>query len=148
MRTWPLSVLLVASSLAFGAPPATAQRVGTLAEWKARVLDPASLDLQPFPGATFNQKFTIDQIRLDETAAKMAVYLIPADRMAAAADFYARQLGVSVDTSGVGTAAELRLVRAAPGDRRRAGLTVRVENAHWATGQGQVWLRRDSPAQP
>lgn len=125
--------------------PAWAQRVGTLAEWNARVLDPATLGIAVFPGAAFNRKFTVDQIRLDETPAKMAVYLIGPEQMPAAAAFYASALGSRIEESGLGTAAELRVVRARPDDTRRAGFIVRVENAHWATGKGQIWLRRDAP---
>lgn len=137
-----VAVLVVST----GGGPATAQRVGNLALWKKRVLDPASVGLETFPGSVFNLKFTIDHIRLDESTAKMAVYLIPVDQMQAAAEFFAQHLGTSVTESGTGTMAELRLVRAKREDARRAGLTVRVEHAQWATGKGQVWLRLDPPA--
>ena len=40
---------------------AAAQRVGSLAEWKQRVLEPASIGLELYPGSAFNMKFTIDQ---------------------------------------------------------------------------------------
>jgi hypothetical protein len=40
---------------------------------------------------------------------------------------------------------ELRTVRADADDLKRAGLTVRVEHAQWATGKGQVWLRYEPP---
>ena len=125
--------------------PLHAQRIGTMAEWKARILDPSTLGVDTFPGATLNRKFTIDQIRLDESSATMAVYLISPEAMPAAADFYARQLRTTVETSGVGTAAELRVVRARDGDPHRRGLSVRVEHAQWATGKGQIWMRYDRP---
>ena len=134
-----LATVLVASN-------APAQRVGSLAIWKKRVLDPGALSLDVFPEATFNLKFTIDQIRLDETPAKMAVYLISVDDMAPAAEFFAKQLGVAVDVSGVGTMGEVRIIRAKEDDPKRAGLSIRVENAPWATGKGQIWLRYDAPA--
>jgi len=130
------------------AAPAHAQRVGTLAQWKQRVLDPATLGLEPFPGSALNVKFTIDQIRLDESKAKIAVYIMPVDQMQAAADFYAKALGATVEASGVGTLGELRVVKAAADDARRAGLTVRVENAQWATGKGQILLRYGPPQSP
>jgi hypothetical protein len=142
----PGRAVVIALTVLVGLPsPAHAQRVGTLAEWNARVLDPAALGIAIFPGAAFNRKFTIDQIRLDETPAKMAVYLIGPEQMPAAAAFYATALGSRIEESGLGTAAELRVVRARPDDARRAGFVVRVENAHWATGKGQIWLRRDAP---
>jgi hypothetical protein len=137
-----LAILLLALGTT---APVEAQRVGTLAQWKKRVLDPASIGLEIFPGSQRNLKFTIDNIRLDETTAQMAIYLISTDQMPAAAEFYAKQLGRPVEESGVGTMGELRTVRADPADLKRAGLTVRVEHAQWATGQGQVWLRYDPP---
>jgi hypothetical protein len=141
-------VLGLALAIPIAPLPAQAQRVGTMAQWKQRVLDPATLGLEPFPGSSPNIKFTIDQIRLDESAAKLAVYIIPADQMQAAADFYAKALGSTVETSGVGTLGELRIVKAAAGDAKRAGLSIRVENAQWATGKGQILLRQDPPPSP
>jgi hypothetical protein len=140
-------------TLAFGlalavGTTAEAQRVGTLDQWKQRVLDPATLGIEVFPSSQKNIKFTIDQIRMDETKAQMVIYIIDHEQMAAAAAFYAEQLGQPVDTTGVGTLAELRVVKAAPADSKRAGLSVRVENAQWATGKGQVWLRYDAPQGP
>jgi hypothetical protein len=143
-----LFTLALGLALGVATTTAQAQRVGTLEQWKQRVLDPATLGIEVFPGSQKNIKFTIDQIRLDETKAQMVVYLIDREQMAAAATFYADQLGQSVDTTGVGTLGELRVVEAAPTDSRRAGLSVRVENAQWATGKGQVWLRYDLPQAP
>jgi hypothetical protein len=147
----PLAAVFVAAlALAHLAPasPAAAQRVGTLAQWKQRVLDPATLDLQTFPGASANLKFSIDQIRLDETTAKIVVYVIPAEQMRAAAEFYAAALGTPVKESGLGTMGELRIVEAAQNDAKRAGLTIRVEHAQWATGKGQILLRHAPPSSP
>jgi len=144
----PTLVGILALTALVVAAPAHAQRVGTLAQWKQRVLDPATLGLEPFPGSALNVKFTIDQIRLDESKAKIAVYIMPVDQMQAAADFYAKALGATVEASGVGTLGELRVVKAAADDARRAGLTVRVENAQWATGKGQILLRYGPPQSP
>jgi hypothetical protein len=140
----------LAFGLALGVTTTTAeaQRVGTLEQWKQRVLDPATLGIEVFPSSQKNIKFTIDQIRMDETKAQMVIYIIDHEQMAAAAAFYAEQLGQPVDTTGVGTLGELRVVKAAPTESKRAGLSVRVENAQWATGKGQVWLRYDAPQGP
>jgi hypothetical protein len=135
------------------ASDAAAQRIGTLAEWKQRIFDPTSIGLDLFPGSSFNQKFTIDQIRLDESKQKMAVYVIPGDQMEAAATFYAKQLGRPIEASGLGTMGELRIIRVGPGEARDDkvggkfdGLTIRVEHAQWATGKGQVWMLHDAVA--
>ena len=146
MRRLVASCIGIALLTALG--PSAAQRVGTMAEWKQRVLDPAPLGIELFPGSQRNLKFTIDQIRLDESPAKMVVYIIDVDKMAAAAQFYAQQLGQPIKVSGVGTMGELRIVRASADDAKRAGFSVRVENAQWATGKGQVWMRYDPPATP
>jgi hypothetical protein len=125
---------------------ADAQRVGSLAVWKKRILDPISLDLAMPAGAAFNMKFTIDQIRLDETTAKMAVYVIALDDIAAATRVFAEQLGTTAETVDRGALGTLHVVRAAPNDPKRAGLTVRVEPAQWATGKGQIWLSFEAPS--
>ena len=143
-----LAALFVALAVTLGALPVSAQRVGSLAQWKKRVLDPATIDLKIFPGSQLNLKFTIDRIRLDEGKAKMAVYLIELDKMPEASEFYAKQLGQPAEATGIGTQAELRVVRARADDPERAGLTVRVEHASWATGKGQVWLMYDPPEKP
>jgi hypothetical protein len=125
---------------------AIGQRVGSLAEWKQRVLDPATIGLELYPGSVFNMKFTIDQIRLDEGTAKMAVYLIPPGDLEPAAQFFAKQLGTSVEVVDRGSLGPLREVSAKKADAKRAGLTVRVEASEWATGKGQIWLRQEVPA--
>jgi hypothetical protein len=145
MRFRRLTTSCIGIALIAAVLPAAAQRVGSMAEWKLRVLDPAPLDIELFPGSQRNLKFTIDQIRLDESPAKMVVYIIEVDKMAAAAQFYAQQLDQPVEVNGVGTMGELHVVRASADDAKRAGLTVRVENAHWATGKGQVWMKYNPP---
>jgi hypothetical protein len=136
---------IAALALFLLAGSAGAQRVGSLAEWKQRVLDPATAGIELYPGAAFNMKFTIDQIRLDETKAKMAVYVMPLDDLEPAAQFFAKQLGTPVEVTDRGSLGPLRQVRAKPDDAKRAGLSVRVEASEWATGKGQIWLRQDPP---
>lgn len=142
----PAFAVTVLAAAVFAAATAPAQRIGSLAEWKKRILDPATIALEMYPGAIFNMKFSIDQIRLDESKAKLAVYLIPAADLEAAAAFFAKQLGTTVEVVDQGSLGTARVVRAAADDAKRAGLTVRVEPAQWATGQGQIVLRRDAPA--
>ena len=145
MRRTLAAVSLLACLLLAGT--SAAQRVGSLAEWKQRVLDPATIGLELYPGSTFNMKFTIDQIRLDESTAKMAVYIIPLGELEAAAQFYAKQLGTSVEVVDQGSLGTLRVVTAKKDDPKRASLSVRVEASEWATGKGQIWLRQDVPAE-
>ena len=143
--TWMMLVIGSILALLASSEPAAAQRVGTIAEWKKRIFDPATINLQIFPGSQRNLKFTIDQIRLDETTAKVAIHIIAGDQMSAAAAFYGTQLDRPVEESGIGTLGELRIIRADNKDPDRTGLTIRVEHAQWATGKGQVWFRYDPP---
>lgn len=143
-----LLTFVLGLALFAGMTTAHAQRIGTLAEWKQRVFDPATVGLEIFPGSQKNLKFTIDQIRLDESTDKMVIYIIEHDKMAAAAEFYGQLLGQPIEVTGVGTLGELRTVTAAPTDAKWAGLSVRVENAQWATGKGQVWLRYAASGAP
>jgi len=137
---------IAALALFLLAGSAGAQRVGSLAEWKQRVLDPATAGIELYPGAAFNMKFTIDQIRLDESTAKMAVYLIPPGDLEPAAQFFATQLGTAVEVVDRGSLGPLRVVKAKADDAKRAGVSVRVEASEWATGKGQIWVRQDAPA--
>jgi len=144
MRRSLIVLALLAAVLVAGS--SSAQRIGTLALWKARVLDPKTLDVELFPAGVFNMKFTIDQVRLDETKDLMAVYVIPLDDLGPAAEFYAKQLGVSVESQERGGLGVLRTVTAKPDDAKRAGLSIRVEPASWATGKGWVWMRWAKPS--
>lgn len=126
------------------ADTAGAQRIGSLAEWKKRVLDPASIGLETYPGAAFNMKFTIDQIRLDESKAEIALYVIPLSDVGPAAEFFAKQLGTPIETTERGSLGTLRVVRAKADDPKRAGLTVSVGPAEWATGKGQILLHDEA----
>lgn len=136
---------VLAVSLAFvavlAAGPSVAQRIGSLAQWKQRVLDPKPLDVALPEGAVFNMKFTIDQVRLDEGKDLMAVYVIPMDDLDKDAEFFAKQLGTTVEVQDRGTLGASRLVTAKPDDPKRAGLSIRVEPAPWATGKGWIWMR-------
>jgi hypothetical protein len=132
-------LLLVAVLLA--ALPASAQRIGNLALWKKRVFDPKTVGLEIPAGAVFNMKFTIDQVRLDETKDQMAVYVIPMSDVEPDAEAFAKQLGVSVKSEERGTLGTLRTITAKPDDPKRAGLSIRVEPAPWATGKGWIWIR-------
>jgi hypothetical protein len=144
MRT-PLAVA-AALVVVLLAGSSSAQRIGSLAIWKKRVLDPKSVDLEIYPGAVFNMKFTIDQIRLDETKDLMAVYVIPMADVQPAAEFFSKQLGTPVQVTERGTMGDSRAITATANDPKRAGLSVRVEPAAWATGKGWIWLRRTQPA--
>jgi len=129
-----LAAILVASS-------APGQRIGNVALWKKRVLDPKTVDLEMPAGAVFNMKFTIDQVRLDETTDQMAVYVIPMSDVEPDAEAFAKQLGVTVKAEERGTLGTLRTITAKADDPKRAGLSIRVEPAPWATGKGWIWIR-------
>jgi hypothetical protein len=134
-------LLATTAAVLLAAGAVSAQRIGNLALWKKRVLDPKTVDLEMPAGAVFNMKFTIDQVRLDETKDLMAVYVIPMSDVEPDAEAFAKQLGVTVKSEERGTLGTLRTITAKADDPKRAGLSIRVEPAPWATGKGWIWMR-------
>ena len=77
---------------------ATAAAQESPAQWIARIFDPATLGITPFPGAELNRKQSVDAIVLERGGDKrIAIFIMPLDQLKAAADHFAKQFGVQPD---------------------------------------------------
>ena len=87
--------------LAISAVAATAAAQESPAQWIARIFDPATLGITPFPGAELNRKQSVDAIVLERGGDKrIAIFIMPLDQLKAAADHFAKQFGVQPTVTG------------------------------------------------
>ena len=120
------------------------------AQWLARIFDPATLGISQFPVAVLNRKLSMDAIVLERGGDKrIGIFLIPPDRVKAAAEHFATQLAVSPKVTGEDTEFVAytfdftKDVKAAP---KFAGLRVVVSRAQFADNKGQITMEYAPPA--
>ena len=122
------------------------------AQWIARIFDPATLGITPFPGAELNRKQSVDAIVLERGGDKrIAIFIMPLDQLKAAADHFAKQFGVQPTVSGEGSQyvtyafdfTEAKTPGAAPA--KLAGLRVMVSRAQFVDGKGQITMEYQPP---
>src|SRR5262245_41605802 len=92
MKGWSLRLALIAcAALAWSA---TAPAAETTADWIKRILDPKTIDVEPFPGSTLNRKITVDTIRFDDPSKRIAVYTFPLEKMKDAVEYFKKSFGL------------------------------------------------------
>jgi hypothetical protein len=142
-------VALALSVLAMSAHLAVAQE--SPAQWIARIFDPATLGITPFPGSTLNRKFSVDAIALEHGGDKrIAIYLMEPDQLKAAADHFAKQLGVSPQVTGANSPFETYTFdfTDAKAPAKLKGLRVVISRAQFADKRGQVTMEYQPPKSP
>jgi len=118
------------------------------AQWVARIFDPATLGIAPFPGATLNRKFSVDAIALEHGGDKrIAIYLMAPDQLKPAAEHFAKQFGVQPQVTGVDSQFETFTfdftdAKAPP---KFKGLRVMISRAQFADNKGQVTMEYQPP---
>ena len=118
------------------------------AQWVARIFDPATLGITPFPGSTLNRKFSVDAIALEHGGDKrIAIYLMAPDQLKAAAEHFAKQFGVTAQVTGADSAYETFTFdfsdpKAPP---KLKGLRVVISRAQFADNKGQVTMEYQPP---
>ncbi len=118
------------------------------AQWVARIFDPATLGITPFPAATLNRKFSVDAIALEHGGDKrIAIYLMAPDQLKAAAEHYAKQFGVPAQVTGADSPYETFTfdfsdAKAPP---KLKGLRVVISRAQFADNKGQVTMEYQPP---
>jgi hypothetical protein len=118
------------------------------AQWVARIFDPATLGLTPFPGATVNRKFSVDAIALEHGGDKrIAIYLIAPDQLKAAAEHFSKQLGVAAQVTGAGSPFETFTFdfTDAKAPVKFKGLRVLISRAQFADNKGQITMEYQPP---
>jgi hypothetical protein len=130
-----LALLLLAAS-------ATAEE--TTADWLKKILDPATIDVAPFPGSTLNRKLSVDTIRYDRDAPasrRTAVYTAPLDQLDAAGKHFERVLATKpvVDTDPKGNK-RYTFALAGPGSYppKAKGLKVTIVKSPWVDNMVQI----------
>ena len=118
------------------------------AQWVARIFDPATLGITPFPGATLNRKFSVDAIALEHGGDKrIAIFLMAPDQLKAAAEHFAKQLGVPAQVTGADSPFETFTfdftdAKAPP---KLKGLRVLISRAQFADNKGQITMEYQPP---
>ena len=137
------SVLVIAATAAAQESPA---------QWIARIFDPATLGIKEFPGAVLNRKQSVDAIVLERGGDKrIAIFIIPLDQLKAAADHFAKQLGVQPTVTGADSpyvAYTFDFTEPAPPGAaapKLAGLRVVVSRAQFVDGKGQITMQYQPP---
>jgi len=140
--------LLAAAALAvLAAPPARA--VEGPKAWLARIFDPATLHLQVFPGAQLNRKLSVDAIQLERGGTKrIAIYIMPLDKVKPAAEFIAKQLDVSGQVMGADSPYETHIfdLTGAKAPAKLKGLRVEVSRSQFVDNKGQITFTYQPPA--
>lgn len=132
-------VLLVAPLRAVEGPQA----------WLGRIFDPATLQLEVFPGAQLNRKLSVDAIQLERGGTKrIAIYIMPLDQVKAAAEFMAKQLGVSATVIGADSQYETHIfdLTGAKAPAKLKGLRVQVSRSQFVDKKGQITFEYQPPA--
>jgi len=130
--------------LAISVVAATAAAQESPAQWIARIFDPASLGITPFPGADLNRKQSVDAIVLEHGGDKrIAIFIMPLGQLKAAADHFAKQFGVQPAVSGENTqylAYTFDFTEGHKAPAKLAGLRVMVSRAQFVDGKGQILM--------
>ena len=118
------------------------------AQWVARIFDPATLGITPFPGGALNRKFSVDAIALERGGDKrIAIFLIAPDQLKAAADHFSKQFGVSPQVAGADSQFETFTFdfTDAKAPAKLKGLRVLISRAQFADNKGQVTMEYQPP---
>jgi hypothetical protein len=122
------------------------------AQWIARIFDPATLGITPFPGAELNRKQSVDAIVLERGGDKrIAIFIMPLDQLKAAADHFAKQFSAQPTVTGADSpyvAYTFDFTDAkTPGAAapKRTGLQVVVSRAQFVDGKGQITMQYQPP---
>lgn len=131
-----------------GAVAAQAQE--SPAQWLARIFDPAALGIINFPGATLNRKLSVDAIVLERGGTKrIAVFIMPLDRLKPAAEHFAKQFGVPDKVAGADSPFETHtfdFADGATGPAKLTGLRVVITRSPFVDNKGQITMEYSPPA--
>ena len=130
---------------------ATAAAQESPAQWIARIFDPATLGITPFPGAEVNRKQSVDAIVLEHGGDKrIAIFIMPLDQLKPAADHFAKQFGVQPAVTGENSqylAYTFDFTDAAKAPPKLGGLQVVISRAQFVDGKGQITMQYQ-PSKP
>lgn len=135
-------ILAVACLAAVAVSDARAQE--STSDWIKRVLDPKTLDVQPYPESQLNKKITIDTIKYEDPAKRIAVYMTPLEKLKEAAEYFEKTLGMTAvkgsDPKGFDV---YRFVLDGSGGQyspKAKGLSIMVLRSPWVDGKAQIQM--------
>lgn len=115
----------------------------TTGDWLKRILDPATIDVTPYPESQLNRKITVDTIRHDDPGKRIAVYMAPLEKLKDAAEYFERTLRVTPTKGSDPRGFEFyRFVLQGEGQYppKARGLTVTVLRSPWVDGKAQIQM--------
>jgi len=128
---------------------ATAAAQESPAQWLARIFDPATVGITPFPGSELNRKQSVDAIVLERGGDKrIAIFIIPLDQLKPAADHFAKQFGVQPTVTGENSryvAYTFDFTDGTTAPAKLGGLRVRISRAEFVDGKGQITMEYQPP---
>ena len=117
-------------------------------DWVKRILDPKTLDIEPYPESQLNKKITIDTIRHEDPTKKIAVYMAPLEKLKEAAEYFEKSLQMPAvkgsDPKGFDV---YRFVLAGDGkySPKAKGLSIMVLRSPWVDGKAQIQMEYVAP---
>jgi hypothetical protein len=116
---------------------------GSPQDWMKRILDPAKIGVEPFPGSTLNRKLTVDYLSKADPPKEIAVYMAPLDQIEAAAAYFEKTLKVKPVVSGAGSEFALYRFMLSGGTgypKEAEGLLVTISRSQWVDNRIQINL--------
>ena len=131
------------------AAPAVAQQESP-AQWLARIFDPSTLGIQPYPDATLNRKLSVDAIQLEHGGNKrIGIYMVPPDGLERASEFFEKQFGVPPQVTGEKSQWVTYTYDFTSGDKtpgKLKGLKVTISRSPYLDNKGQIVMEYSPPA--
>jgi hypothetical protein len=119
------------------------------AQWLARIFDPSTLGIKPYPDATLNRKLSVDAIQLEHGGNKrIAMYTIAPDGLERASEFFEKQLGVPPQVTGEKSQWATYSYDFTSGEKKPGkfkGLKVTISRSPFVDNKGQVTMEYSPP---
>jgi hypothetical protein len=140
--------LIGATVMAFSGALGVAAAQETTSDWLKRLLDPATIDVKPYPESQLNRKISVDTIRHDDPNKRIAVYMAPLEKLKDAADYFEKTLQVTPIKGSDPRGFEVyRFVLQGEGNYppKAKGLTITVLRSPWVDGKAQIQMEYVAP---
>jgi len=120
------------------------------AQWLARIFDPSTLGIKPYPGATLNRKLSTDAIQLERGGTKrINISLTAPDELDRASEFFQKQFGVPPRVTGEKSQWVTYTYDFTSGDNgpgKFKGLRVTISRSPFVDNKGQITMEYSPPA--
>ena len=117
-------------------------------DWLKRMLDPATIDVTPFPGSQLSKKISVDTIRHESPNKRIAVYMVDLGQLNAAAEYFTKTLQTEpLKTKDPRGFDYYRFVLDDEGKypKKARGLTITVMRSPWVDGKAQIQMEYVPP---